>query len=255
MLDSIVQSIYNDEVTKIKQRNITCERKLLSFSYAEEIENIKSTIRKANSYEVERIFIEMMECMFFTAVHDCMYKEKIKADYFEHVPLEKLIYQKMLDEIKSSFNSVSVLEENINREKNIGEIQKIVKSNINFSSLLFLLYVAEWHLPNGWEGLFPEDRIKLKETLEKSKLTMGQFLIALIEYKCACIKEVVKNIGECNLREEYLQRILSIQCEKISQAQSYANADLPVGYFINHTLFNMLEEDRKQKSKIILPNM
>ena len=44
----------------------------------------------------------------------------------------------MLDEIKLSFNSVSVLEENVNRSTNIKEIEKIVKNNSTLESQLHI---------------------------------------------------------------------------------------------------------------------
>lgn len=259
-LNETIKNIYNDNVSYIRNKNIELEREEFSknqiplseimrgLSYEDNFYRFKRVIKSANEDKVDEIFVLLQDYFLFSYGHDFMFKEKLKADLFTSVPIDDLIYPRLEESIKSRFNDISVMRENPNFETNILEIDRLTHVYFEAQGLMYLLYCFDFQFPQGWEGFCPDIKDEVVEIL--NSITIGEFLHTLINYKCQIMIDILKEISDPKLREKYLEKVQKLKQEKHRETSTFGHVHLPVTFFLNHTIVDML--NTKPKSSILL---
>lgn len=262
-LDEKVESIYKKMVSRIAKINIYLERNyfqenrdilpmqeiLIGSSYEDVFQEFKRIVKKENENDIELVFTLLQEYFLFSYGHDMTFKHKIMANRFNPIPIKDLIYPRLLAAVKEKFNDVSIMPENPNYEKNLKSIEEIMQKYMDASSLLFLLYHNDFQFPDNWRQLCPDYSEEVLEILKKSNLTIGDFLHALIDYKCNIINEILNEIQDITLRNKYLEKLNGLSSEQHQTTNTFAHVYLPIDYFLNHSFLDFLNE--KKPSSII----
>lgn len=262
-LNDVVKNMYDARVSFIREKNIELEREYFTekssslplgeivkgTSYEELFESCKETVRTASKNDLDTSFMMLREYFLFSYGHDYMFRKKLEADIFNSVPIDELIYPMLLKDIKSSYNDISVMRENPNLKQNLETIDKKIYTYTELQSLLFLLYWNDFMFPDNWEGLVPDTYQDIIVILEKSGMTIGDFLHALIDYKCNIMKDIFNEIENSQLKNEYLKQVEDLRGEKHEETNSFTHLKLPIIYFLNHTFNDFLEWDRDSSIK------
>ncbi len=265
-LDTIIKNLYQNNADYIRIKNMELERNYFSNphnripmdeimqgkSYEDHFLRFKEAVKSNNEYEISQIFTLLQEYFLFSAGYDMMFKMKLKADIFVSTPMEDFLYPMFLEAIHEKYNDISVMEENPNFETNKNGIQRIKHVYDELQSLLYLLYYYDFQFPDDWENAFPDTHEELIEILNASGMTIGDFREALINSKCQIMQDIMREIPDFRLRMYYLKRIAELKKEKQADASKFADAHLPITYFLNHTILDALKEP--PRSSIILGN-
>ena len=260
-LDKIVKNMYNNHVTSIRNKNIELEREFFSADSSIPISEImqgasfddhftiyKMAVKNGDENEISQIFMILKEYFLFSYGHDMIFKRKLEADMFISVPIDDLIYPKLLENVKEKYNDISVMQENPNFKDNIDDINGLIFTYMDLQSLLYLLYCNDFQFPNGWEDLYITTHENIIAILNKSGMTIGDFLHALIDFKCNIMTEILSEIEDSKLKTDYLKKVETLKEEKHAETKSFAHVALPVTYFLNHSLMDFLDDTSSQPS-------
>ncbi len=276
-LDKVLRNVYDKHVLLIREKNIELEREYFTqnsssiplseiiegTSYEDNFMYFKEKVKNGTDDEMNRIFIFLQDYFLFSYGHDMMFKKKLEADIFNSVPMEDFIYPKLSDAVKEKYNDVSVMRENPNFNANMEDIARMVFTYIEMQSLLYLLYWSDFQFPNKWEDLFPDTHKEILDILNSSGITIGDFLHALIDFKCKTMSEIFNEIGDTQLRKTYLEKVETLRKEKHEETNKFAHVKLPITYFLDHTLSDFFDMEFKTPrctdtptgaKKILLPN-
>lgn len=262
-IDNVLKRLYENQVAFIRGKNIQLEREFFtnySFrtplpqlmegtSFDDHFMAARTMVDGANKDYLDGLFTLLTECLLFSAGHDMMFKMKLQADIFNSVPINDLIYPLLEREVKAKYSDVSVMKENPERQKNIEKINKLVYTFTELQSLLFFLYASDFQFQDGWEKLWEDTHEDILRILDESKMTIGDFLDALIDYKCQIMESIFKEIKDENLKKEYLEKIADLRKNKHEETKTFTHVDLPITYFKDHTMLDFL--NRKLKSNIL----
>lgn len=277
-LNNVLKNMYDSRVSFIRRKNMELEREYFTrnskcipmseimqgASYEDHFTSFKNMVKNGTDSEIGQIFMLLQEYFLFSAGHDMMFKKKLEADIFTPVPMEDFIYPKLDDAVKERYNDLSVMKENPNSKENIEGIDRLVWTYIEMQSLLYLLYCNDFQFPNGWEKLCPDTHEEILKILNDSGMTIGDFLHALIDYKCKTMNEIFSEISSPQLRKKYLEKTEALREEKHEETKGFANETLPITFFLDHTFLDFINmehtpssilEDTKPSGakKIILP--
>lgn len=261
-LDTVVRNMYNNRVSFIRNKNVELEREYFTAnseyipmseimqgaSFEDHFSYYKTTVKNGNENEISQIFMLLQEYFLFSHGHDMMFKKKLEADIFTSVPIEDLIYPKLLDTVKENYNDVSVMPENPHLKANIASIDRLVLTHTALQSLLYLLYCNDFQFPNGWKELYPDTHEDIIHILDKSGMTIGDFLYALIDFKCKIMTEILSEIGNQKLRANYLKKVETLKEEKHAETKTFNHVGLPITYFLNHSFMDFLNGNFDQPS-------
>lgn len=261
-LDTVVRNMYNNRVAFIRNKNIELEREYFTAnsnripmseimqgaSFEDHFASYKTVVKNGNENEISQVFMLLQEYFLFSYGHDMMFKKKLEADIFTSVPIEDLIYPRLLEAVKENYNDISVMQENPNLKANMEGIDRLVFTYTELQSLLYLLYCNDFQFPNGWEGLCPDTHEDIIGILDKSGMTIGDFLHALIDFKCKTMTEILSEIGDSKLRADYLKEVETLKKEKHAETKTFTYVGLPVTYFLSHSFMDFLNGDFSQPS-------
>ena len=257
-LDKVLRNMYDNEVSFIKDKNIELEREYFSTpgnapmeeimqgaSYEDHFRSYKHGLKNASDEEIDGTFMLLREYFLFSYGHDMMFKRKLEADLFTTAPMEDMLYPMLQEAVHSKYNDVSVMRENPNFESNIQGIARILDTYMDMQSVLYLLYCSDFQFPRGWEGACNGDPKDVIAALNESKMTIGDFLHALIDDKCKTIGEILSEISDPKLRKKYLEQLEKLRQEKHKETSGFAHVDLPVTFYLDHTIEDFLNMERK----------
>lgn len=259
-LNETIKNIYDNRVSYLRSKNIELEREEFSknqiplgeimqgLSYDEHFYDYKRAVKDIPDYEIEQMFTVLQDYFLFSYGHDLMFKNKLKADLFNSVPIDNLIYPRLENAVKTRFNDISVMRENPNFEFNVTEINRLAYVHTEAQGLIYLLYCFDFQFPQGWEGFCPDIKDEVLEIL--NTMTIGEFLHALIDFKCQTMTDIFKEISDPKLREKYLNKVEKLKQEKHEETKTFGHVHLPITFFLDHSLLDML--DTKPKSPILL---
>lgn len=276
-LNNVLKNIYDNRVSFIRGKNIELEREYFTqnsdripmseimqgASYEDHFKSFKDAVKNGTDNEISQIFMLLQEYFLFSYGHDMMFKKKLEADIFTSVPMEDFIYPKLKEAVKEKYNDLSVMRENPNFNTNMKGIDRLVFTYTELQSLLYLLYCNDFQFPNGWEGLCPDTHEEILNILNNSGMTIGDFLHALIDFKCKMMSEIFSEIGNVQLRKNYLEKTEALREEKHEETKSFVHVTLPITYFLNHTFSDFMSIEHKspilentaptETKKILLP--
>lgn len=253
-LDTVVRNMYNHRIAFIKNKNIELEREYFTensdcipmseimqgASFEDHFAYYKTVVKNGNENEISQIFMLLQEYFLFSYGHDMMLKKKLEADIFTSVPIEDLIYPRLLDAVKEKYNNISVMQENPNWKVNMDGIDRLVFTYTELQSLLYLLYCNDFQFANGWEELYPDTNEDIMNILDKSGMTIGDFLHALINFKCQTMTEILSEIEDTKLRTDYLKKVETLKEKKHAETKTFSHVGLPITYFFNHSFMDFL---------------
>ncbi len=276
-LDQVIKFIYDDQVNRIRQKNNELEREYFTIhkdtiffgeildglSYDDYLVQLKAVMQQGNPYPIESAWGILQDYLFFSMGHDMIFKKKLQADIFTTVPLENLIYPRLVEDIKEKYNDVSVMRNNPNCDENFRKIAEIIYTYMEMSSLLYLLYCNDFQFPQHWQQVCPTTHEEVLKRLQQSDITIGKFRHALVENKCTLIKEVIEEIKNSELKQQYQARLNQLRIEKHQEVEETFDRKLPIAYFLDHTVFDFMndtslhpsvldENTSKSQKKIIL---
>lgn len=276
-LDKVVKNIYNNRVSFIREKNIELEREYFtknSFlipmselmqgaSYEDHFINLKNIIKYGTDSEIRKTFQLLQDYFLFSYGHDMMFKMKLKADMFTSVPIEDFIYPKLSKAVKEKYNDISVMKENPKFNANVEGIDKIVHTYIEMQSLLYLLYCNDFQFPKNWEKMYPDTHEEILKIFNNSKMTTGDFLNALIDFKCQKMSEIFSEISDLELKKTYLEKVETLKEEKHEEIKDFAHVTLPITFFLNNSISDFINMEQKapilenttsnKTKKILLP--
>ncbi len=264
-LDEVVEKLYVAKVTYIKRKNRVLEAKyfkknqktipygelLSGRSYEEIFQEFQSSMKYKTEFQIDQIFMLMQELFMFSKGHDLMFNKKLEADYYMAPPIDSFWYPKITEAVHKKYNDFSVMEENPHQEENLEGIEQIMNDYLDAHSLLYLLYSNDFQFPIGWETYY-ENYKTILSILKETKITIGEFLHALIDYKCEWIRETLEEIADSSLKEKYLKNLKDFRETKHLETQGYAHVNLPADYFLDQTLEDFIKYANQMHS-IILP--
>ena len=192
-----------------------------------------------------------------------MFKKKLEADGFFTVPIDNFIYPKLLNEIKSKYNDISIMKENPNSKENIFAIDYLIRVYVELQELLYILYCYDFQFPDNWEKLFSHCDKKIIKILNDYKITIGDFLHDLIDFKCNIMNEIFSEIKDSKLRIKYLTKVDELRKNKHEETLTFSYTNLPITYFLTHTIYDAMnikpkssildQKDKPTPKKILLP--
>ncbi len=262
-LDNTLREIYNDHIAFIRGKNIELEREyftekaafipmadiMIGTSFEDHFWTLKQAVNKSSKSELDRMFMLLEEYFLFSQGHDLMFKKKLEADIFNSVPMEEFLYPRLEKAVKEKFNDVSVMPENEKAEENKNAIGRMVYTFTELQSLLYFLYCNDFQFATDWEKLWEDTHEDIIRILNESGLTIGEFLYALVDYKCQIMADIFGKLEDENLKKEFLERIEELRKQKHEETKTFTHVDLPVTYFLDHSMVDFLK--RKPKSKVL----
>lgn len=261
-LNNVLKNMYDSRVSFIRAKNIELEREYFTknsaripmseimqgASYEDHFMSFKDAMKNGTPDEINQIFMLLQEYFLFSYGHDMMFKKKLEADIFTSIPMEEFIYPKLIEAVKERYNDISVMRENPNFNSNMEGIDRLVFTFTEMQSLLYLLYCNDFQFPNGWEGIYPDTHEDVLDILNNSGMTIGDFLHALIDFKCKIMSEIFNEITNKQLRKFYLEKVDTLRDEKHMETKGFAHVTLPITYFLDHTILDFIQ--MKPKSSI-----
>ena len=258
-LNNVLKNMYDNRVSFIRGKNIELEREYFTqngnripmseimqgASYEDHFMSFKYAVKNGTDNEIGQIFMLLQEYFLFSYGHDMMFKKKLEADIFTSIPMEDFIYPKLDEAIKEKYNDLSVMRENPNFNANMEGIDRLVFTYTEMQSLLYLLYCNDFQFPNGWEGICPDTHEEVLNILNNSGMTIGDFLHALIDFKCKTMSEIFSEIGNLQLRKAYLEKVEILREEKHGETKEFAHVNLPITYFLDHTFLDFMSMEHK----------
>ena len=258
-LNNVLKNMYDNRVSFIRGKNIELEREYFTqngnripmseiiqgASYEDHFMSFKDAVKNGTDNEISQIFMLLQEYFLFSYGHDMMFKKKLEADIFTSVPMEDFIYPKLDEAVKEKYNDLSIMRENPNFNANMEGIDRLVFTYTEMQSLLYLLYCNDFQFPNGWEGICPDTYEEVLNILNNSGMTIGDFLHALIDFKCKTMSEIFSEIGNLQLRKAYLEKVEILKEEKHGETKEFAHVNLPITYFLNHTFLDFMSMEHK----------
>lgn len=265
-LSQILKTMYDNRVAFIRNKNMELERQyfienvnhiplgeiMMGLSYEDCFTSCKNDVKSGNKQDISEIFTLLQEYFLFSAGHDLMFKKKLEADFFVSVPMDDLIYPMLYKTVTENYTDLSVMKENPNLKTNLEGIDRLVYTYTDLQSFLYFLYYNDFQIPKDWEQLFPETHEEIINILNKSEMTIGDFLHGLIDFKCKTMVDVLSEIPNPKLKQEYIKKVEALQREKHEEASTFAHVELPITYFLNHTIYdfeNICDESLLQKSE------
>lgn len=265
-LNEIIKEMYDACNLHISQVNMRLEREFFSspdnkmpiqikrilggVSYEDSFTNFKCVVKTADEESLNNIFQILNDVFLFSVGCDMMFKFKLDADMYTSVFLDDLIYPLYENHIKSKYNDVSVMREHPNYDANMESLNDILRTFSDIQSLLYLLYCHDFQFLNGWESVLsnPDNSSAVIEILKNSKMTIGDFLKALVDYKCAIMKDIFSSVENPRLKRIYLKKVEELKEEKRSQVDGFPNSNLPITYFLDHTIMDFISSQFNNSS-------
>lgn len=261
-LDQVIKLIYDDQVKTIRQKNNELEREYFTIhkntipfgdildglSYDDYLDQLKVIMRQGNPYKIESIWGILQAYLFFSAGHDMIFKKKLQADIFTTVPLENLIYPRLVDAIKEKYNDVSVMRNHPNCSENLQSIAEMIYVYTEMSALLYFLYCSDFQFGDHWQKVCPTTHEQVLKILQESDMTIGEFHHALVDDKCSQIKEVIGEISNQKLKRQYQNKVEQLRLKKHQEVEESADKKLPITYFLDHSIFDFLSDESHHPS-------
>ena len=259
-LNSYIKKSYDERVLFIRHNNIDSEREHYSSdltrypsrkimqgaSFDDHFQSFKEMVRTANRNDISRVFMALESYFLFSYNHDSVFKDKLQANGFVSIPFTDYIYPMLHKEITDKFDDYSISFENKEADENLNTIDSIFDKYTDVQSALYLLYCNNFKFPKGWEILFRNTSNEVVRILNESGITIGDFLNMLVDYKCDIIDSILKEIGNDELREEYLNKSKKLREIKHEEIKHNENIDLPITHSLNSSF---LDSDNNYSKK------
>lgn len=245
--DSLEQEYFNNPNNLVPMRVI-----LSSGSFDQQFDNFSEFVRNASPNELDKIFKLISNFFLFSPGYDIVFKSKLLADMYTSNLMNSSTYKMMEEAIMSKYNNMSVMPENPNYDNNMRDIEEMVVTYYDVQALLNALYCNDFQFPVNWKDLCHNGKDDALKILQKSNMTIGEYLNSVIDHKCSILVSIFSKVENARLKNEYLARIQVLRDEKKGEVNNYEYRNLPIAYFYDHKLEDYMREkvqDSIQKKK------
>ncbi len=240
MLEEKVKKSYEEIVSHIKATNNEIERKyfaenmndyifrdaLNGRSFDECFDSLKKDIESGDKTQISLAYAALNNVLLFSC-KDEVFKTKLKADNFVSSPIDNLIYPLLLERVKELYRDSSDISEEA--------LRKIICTYIDLQSLLFFLYYHDFQFIPDWESLCPNTYQAIIDILNESGMTIGDFLNALVDYKCNIMEGIFNIIQDKNKKDYIFNVIIKLRKSKHEEIKKYPNINLPITSILDNT--------------------
>ena len=240
MLEEKVENSYEEIVSHIKATNNEIERKYFAEnmnnyifrdaldgrSFDECFASLKKDIGSGDKIKISLAFVALNNILLFS-YKDEVFKAKLKVDNFVSTPIDNLIYPLLLKKVKELYGDSSDISEE--------EIKIIICTFIDLQSLLFFLYYHDFQFIPDWETLYPNTYQDIILLLKESGMTIGDFLHALVDYKCDIMEGMFNIIQGKNKKDYFFNLITELRKSKHEEIKKYPNINLPITSILDNT--------------------
>lgn len=264
IIDEYVERIYDFKTKDLEENNDAFERDyfgrnyyripngdlLKGLSFNDNLRIYKEVARDCSLDDLNTIFESLRDFFFFSAGNDMIYREKLKADSYRDVPIKDFI----LPIIQADAHNKYTCDEGFHpaRRTVINTIDSIVNNGIIMSTFLYFLYCDDFIPRAGMKRLFPSSYNRVIEKLSNLPITIGDYLRALVDFKCEKIKSVFEEVSNKELKNEMMQKIEELRQTKYDEIKELYNSNLQICYFFNHTVHEYINSTLCDTNK--MPN-
>lgn len=252
MLEDRVKKSYEDLVSNINATNEERERQYFSdnledYMFKEVLKgrsfndcynSLKKEIESGDISKIALTYAFLNNEMLYS-YRDRIFKTKLKADNFVSTPIYNLIYPLLLKKIKEIYIDSSDISEE--------EIKIIICTFIDLQSLLFILYYHDFQFIPDWEKLYPNTYQDIIHLLKESGMTIGDFLHALVDYKCDIMADIFEQIQNETKKKMALNIIKKHRLLKHKEVNGFSHITIPI---INLLEGTVLKSDENQQITI-----
>ena len=252
MLEDKVKKSYEDLISHIKATNNERERQYFSDniedymfkdvikgrSFNDCFNGLKKDIESGDKTKISLAYAALNNILLFS-YKDEVFKAKLKADNFVSSPIDNLIYPLLLEKVKELYGDSSDISEEA--------LRKIICTYIDLQSLLFFLYYHDFQFIPGWEALCPNTYQAIIDILNESGMTIGDFLHALVDYKCDIMADIFEQIKNETKKKISLNIIKKLRLLKHKEVNGFSHITLPI---INLLEGTVLKSDENQQTTI-----
>ena len=240
MLEEKVKKSYEEIISHIKATNKEIERKyfaenmnnyifrdaLNGRSFDECFDSLKKDIESGDKNNISLAYVTLNNILLFS-YKDEVFKAKLKADNFVSSPIDNLIYPLLLEKVKELYGDSSDISEEA--------LRKIICIYRDLQSLLFFLYFHDFQFIPGWKALCPNTYQAIIDILNESGMTIGDFLNALVDYKCNIMEGIFNIIQNKNIKDYFFSVIIELRKSKHEEIKKYPNINLPITSILDNT--------------------
>lgn len=263
IIDEYVENLFREKSLDLTKKNKALEKEyfknnsfripsceqLNGLSFSENMNRFKFLVKKGTEKDLESIFTILKDFFFFSAGNDYIYRKKLEADSYHEMPIKTVIFPFILEDVHNKYNND---QEFVNDKKNARKyILNVIDDDFLISKFLYRLYCDDFYPSKEFKKKFPNSFERIKERLDDSSLTIGDYLKSLIKAKCLQMKEIFANVENSYLRAKYINKIDELELSKLLEVESLYNCDVPVCYFFDYSIYDFLNgEDSSSHKKI-----
>lgn len=235
--ETLEQEYFNNPNNLVPMRVI-----LSNGSFDQQFDNFSEFVRNANPNELDKIFKLISNFFLFSPGFDIVFKSKLLADMYTSNLMNSSTYKMMEEAIMNKYNNMSVMPENPNYDDNMRSIEEMVVTYYDVQALLNALYCNDFQFPVNWKDLCHNGNDDALKILQKSNMTIGEYLNSVIDHKCSILVSIFSKVENARLKNEYLARIQVLRDEKKGEVSNYEYSNLPIAYFYDHRLEDYMRE-------------
>ena len=235
--ETLEQEYFNNPNNLVPMRVI-----LSNGSFDQQFDNFSEFVRNANPNELDKIFKLISNFFLFSPGFDIVFKSKLLADMYTSNLMSSSTYKMMEEAIMSNYNNMSVMPENPNYDDNMRNIEEMVVTYYDVQALLNALYCNDFQFPANWKDLCHNGKDDALKILQKSNMTIGEYLNSVIDHKCSILVSIFSKVENARLKNEYFARIQVLRDEKKGEVSNYEYSNLPIAYFYDHRLEDYMRE-------------
>ena len=253
ILDKYIDKIYNEKVYKLEIENDEYERTYFSNNfyripngellddscYNDTIKIYKNYVSDASNDNLIFVFDCLKNFYFFSGGNDMVFRKKLEADSYHSTPIKEVIYPRLVKQIHNRFfDSDNFFHPD--RSSHISYIESIIDEHLTISAFLHYMYANDFNPANDIVKKFISYN-KIRNKLDYWDLTIGNYIKALINYKCDIMKDIFTAVSDFNLRENMHRMVDSLRYDKIFEVEDLYNQKLHVNYFLDHTIYDLID--------------
>ena len=260
-MDEYVERMFDKKIQDIDKTNDIYERDffrgnyfripkgniLKGLSFNDCLKKFKCIAFDSDRSDLCAIFESLRDFFFFSAGNDLIYRKKLEADSYHEVPIKEIILPVILDDIHKKYGDDIYFHPT--RNSVVQNVDNTINKSFIISTFLYFLYCDDFIPTRNMKKKFPSSYEDITSTLILHPITIGDYLIALIKFKCDKFRDVFSVVPDEDLRKEFLNRVDDLQRDKIKEVSNLYNANLHICYFFNHSVYeyvsNTLAEEKK----------
>ena len=248
LIDEYVERIYNFKINDLEENNDAFERDyfgrnfyripngdlLKGLSFNDNLRIYREVAKDCSLNDLNTLFETLRDFFFFSAGNDMIYRKKLEANSYRDVPIKDII----LPLIQADAHNKFICDENFHpaRRNVINAIDTMVNNGIIISTFLYYLYCDGFIPTASMKKVFPSSYEHVVNRLSNVQITIGDYLRALVDFKCSKIKSVFEEVSNSDFKKEMMDKVDELREIKYEEISELYNSNMQICYFFNHTV-------------------